>query len=309
MTGRARPSALWLEHLAHERRASPAHAGGLRLRGRPLHRPSSNSIAARRSRSGRPGRGHRRRDPRLAGPPARRASGRCRRARSARRCRRSAASTASSTGGWASPNAAIALVRGPRVKPGAPRPVTEDQARGLLAEAGADPDREDWEAARDEAVLTLLYGCGLRISEALSLKRADAPLPRHRCASSARARKTRIVPVLPAVREAIDAYLAAAALRARARRAAVPRQARRAAQPAPRAGDCAEPARPPRPADQRHAARPAPLLRHPPAGRRRRPALDPGAARPRLALDHPALHRRSTPRRLLSAYAKAHPHA
>jgi len=72
------------------------------------------------------------------------------------------------------PNAAIALVRGPRVRPGAPRPVSEDQARGLLAEPGLDPDREDWEAARDEAVLTLLYGCGLRISEALSLKRSDA---------------------------------------------------------------------------------------------------------------------------------------
>ncbi len=42
--------------------------------------------------------------------------------------------------------------------------------------ARLDPDREDWEAARDQAVLTLLYGCGLRISEALSLKRSDAPL-------------------------------------------------------------------------------------------------------------------------------------
>ncbi|HEX2817178.1 MAG TPA: site-specific integrase, partial [Phenylobacterium sp.] len=73
------------------------------------------------------------------------------------------------------PNPAIALVRGPKVRPGAPRPVSEDQARGMIAEPGLDPDREDWEAARDEAVLTLLYGCGLRISEALSLKRSDAP--------------------------------------------------------------------------------------------------------------------------------------
>jgi integrase/recombinase XerC len=105
------------------------------------------------------------------------------------------------------PNASIALVRGPRVVPGAPRPVSEDQARGMLAEPGLDPDREDWEAARDEAVLTLLYGCGLRISEALSLKRADAPLP-DALRILGKGSKTRIVPVLPAVREAVDAYLA-----------------------------------------------------------------------------------------------------
>jgi integrase/recombinase XerC len=106
-------------------------------------------------------------------------------------------------------NPALALVRGPRVKPGVPRPVTEDQAQGLLAEPGLDPDREAWEAARDEAELTLLYGCGLRISEALSLKRADAPLP-ERLRITGKGGKTRIVPVLPAVGEAVDAYLAQA---------------------------------------------------------------------------------------------------
>jgi integrase/recombinase XerC len=105
------------------------------------------------------------------------------------------------------PNAAIALVRGPRVKPGAPRPVTEDQARGLIAEPGLDPDREDWEVARDQAVLTLLYGCGLRISEALSLKRSDAPLAES-LRITGKGSKTRIMPVLPAVRAAVDAYLA-----------------------------------------------------------------------------------------------------
>ena len=105
------------------------------------------------------------------------------------------------------PNPAIALVRGPRVKPGAPRPVTEDQAVGLIAEPALDPDREDWEVARDQAVLTLLYGCGLRISEALSLKRSDAPVP-ETLRITGKGSKTRLVPVLPAVREAIDAYLA-----------------------------------------------------------------------------------------------------
>jgi integrase/recombinase XerC len=104
-------------------------------------------------------------------------------------------------------NPAIALVRGPRVKPGAPRPVTEDQAHGLLAEPALDPDREDWEAARDQAVLSLLYGCGLRISEALSLKRSDAPLP-DLLRITGKGGKTRMVPVLPAVRDAVGAYLA-----------------------------------------------------------------------------------------------------
>ncbi|MFT4253649.1 MAG: tyrosine recombinase XerC [Caulobacter sp.] len=105
------------------------------------------------------------------------------------------------------PNAAIGLVRGPRIKVGAPRPVSEDQARGLLAEIALDPDRDEWEAARDEAVLTLLWGCGLRISEGLSLTRADAPLA-ETLRITGKGGKTRIVPVLDAVRTAVDAYLA-----------------------------------------------------------------------------------------------------
>ena len=105
------------------------------------------------------------------------------------------------------PNASVALVRGPRVKPSAPRPVSEDQARGMLAEPSFNPDLEDWEASRDEAVLTLLYGCGLRISEAMSLKRSDAPLG-DSLRILGKGSKTRIVPVLPQVAAAVEAYLA-----------------------------------------------------------------------------------------------------
>jgi integrase/recombinase XerC len=105
------------------------------------------------------------------------------------------------------PNASVALVRGPRVKPSAPRPVSEDQARGMLAEPGFDPDLDDWEASRDEAVLTLLYGCGLRISEAMSLKRSDAPLGES-LRILGKGSKTRIVPVLPQVAKAVAAYVA-----------------------------------------------------------------------------------------------------
>jgi len=109
---------------------------------------------------------------------------------------------------FSTPNPAIDLVRGPRLTVGLPRPVTETQARDLLDEIGADPDREDWEVARDEAVLTLLWGCGLRISEGLSLTRRDAPLGES-LRITGKGGKTRIVPVLDAVRTAIDAYVAA----------------------------------------------------------------------------------------------------
>ncbi len=105
-------------------------------------------------------------------------------------------------------NPAIGLVRGPRLPPGLPRPVSEDQAQGLIGEIGLDPDREDWEIARDEALLTLLWGCGLRISEALSLRGADAPLT-DVLRITGKGGKTRLVPVLDVVREATDAYVAA----------------------------------------------------------------------------------------------------
>jgi integrase/recombinase XerC len=105
------------------------------------------------------------------------------------------------------PTPQLALVRGPKVKPSLPRPVSADQARGLLAEPGLDPDAEPWEALRDAAVLSLLYGCGLRISEALSLTCADAPLS-ETIRITGKGGKTRIVPVLPAVRQAVDRAVA-----------------------------------------------------------------------------------------------------
>ncbi len=103
-------------------------------------------------------------------------------------------------------NAAVDLVRGPRLKIGLPRPVSEDQARDLITEAADDTEREPWETARDEAVLTLLWGCGLRISEALSLKVSDTPLAAS-LRITGKGGKTRIVPVLDAVRDAIGVYL------------------------------------------------------------------------------------------------------
>ncbi len=105
----------------------------------------------------------------------------------------------------ATPNTAIGLVRGPRIKPGTPRPVTEAQARALIAETDDDGAGIAWVVARDRAVLTLLWGCGLRISEALSLTAADAPLPES-LRILGKGGKTRLVPVLSAVREAVEVY-------------------------------------------------------------------------------------------------------
>jgi integrase/recombinase XerC len=103
-------------------------------------------------------------------------------------------------------NAAVELVRGPRLKIGLPRPVSEDQARDLIDQAAGDTEREPWETARDEAVLTLLWGCGLRISEALSLTFGAAPLGQA-IRITGKGGRTRIVPVLDAVRAAVDVYL------------------------------------------------------------------------------------------------------
>ncbi len=96
-------------------------------------------------------------------------------------------------------------LRTPRIARTLPRPLAEADAARALAEAG---NREvDWLAARDVALLTLLYGCGLRISEALALKRGDAPLGKALTVLG-KGRKERIVPVLDAVRDAVAGYAA-----------------------------------------------------------------------------------------------------
>jgi len=97
-------------------------------------------------------------------------------------------------------------VQGPRVKKGLPRPVSPDEVISL-AEDVSESAREPWIAARDWAVLLLLYGAGLRISEALSLKRRDVPASETIRITGKRG-KTRIVPLLPQLREALDAYVA-----------------------------------------------------------------------------------------------------
>jgi integrase/recombinase XerC len=100
----------------------------------------------------------------------------------------------------------VLAARGPKFRRKLPRPLSVEGATAMLDSAGDDA-REDWVAARDTAVITLLYGCGLRISEALALIGADHPLPEV-LRITGKGGKTRIVPVLPAAREAVAAYVA-----------------------------------------------------------------------------------------------------
>jgi len=86
-----------------------------------------------------------------------------------------------------------------------PRPVAPDAAAALIDHAASDHD-EPWIAARDAAVMTLLWGCGLRISEALGLNRSDAPLA-DVLRIPGKGGKMRLTPVLPAARAAVDEYL------------------------------------------------------------------------------------------------------
>ena len=97
-------------------------------------------------------------------------------------------------------------MRGPRIAKGLPRPVTPDDAIGL-AETVDALAVEDWVGARDRAVLLLLYGAGLRIAEALSLKAEALPLG-DRLTVTGKGGKQRVVPLLPIVREAVADYAA-----------------------------------------------------------------------------------------------------
>ncbi|AZU02771.1 site-specific tyrosine recombinase XerC [Glycocaulis alkaliphilus] len=102
-------------------------------------------------------------------------------------------------------NAALALVEAPRAPRRLPRPVSEAAAKAMLDDAGT-AHSEAWHGARDTAVLALLYGAGLRVSEALSLTGRDYPLA-DALRITGKGGRTRLVPVLQPVREAVDAYV------------------------------------------------------------------------------------------------------
>ena len=104
---------------------------------------------------------------------------------------------------------ALSAVRAPKIGRTLPRPLPVAAARRVgESELLADDERAAWVHARDAAVLALLYGSGLRISEALSLKREDFVGGRDAITVTGKGRKQRMVPVLPQVQKLIDDYVA-----------------------------------------------------------------------------------------------------
>ena len=106
-------------------------------------------------------------------------------------------------------NAVVLGLKNPKMPKSVPKALTQAEASDAIENIGQLSD-EPWVAKRDAALLTLLYGCGLRLGEALSLTRRDHLAARSgRLKVTGKGRKQRIVPVLPIVAAALDDYVAA----------------------------------------------------------------------------------------------------
>jgi integrase/recombinase XerC len=107
-------------------------------------------------------------------------------------------------------NRSVLAVALPKLPPRLPKPLTEAKAKDVVDEAALDGELSDhpWTGPRNQAVLLLLYGSGLRVSEALNLNRKDAPLaPRDVLRIKGKGGRERLAPVLPAAQSAVSAYL------------------------------------------------------------------------------------------------------
>ncbi len=104
---------------------------------------------------------------------------------------------------------AFAAIRTPKVDKNLPRPLSASSAVAVTeAETRASESRKPWILARDAAVLSLLYGAGLRISEALGLQRRDAPVAGTDAVTvTGKGGKMRSVPVIPPIQRAVETYL------------------------------------------------------------------------------------------------------
>ena len=203
----AAAAAAWLAHLAGERRLSERTIEA-------YERDARQFLAFLGERFGAPPadrRFHRLRARRTCAPfspaggrkasTAGRSSARSRRLRSlARHIVRESGQTAAALGALRAPKAARRL----------PRPLSAPDARAVTSIAAREGEaREPWVLARDAAVLALLYGAGLRISEALSIRRADAPVGEAEAITVVgKGKKSRSAPIIAPVRKAVEDYLA-----------------------------------------------------------------------------------------------------
>jgi integrase/recombinase XerC len=103
-------------------------------------------------------------------------------------------------------NIALSLIARPRPKRPLPKALSPEDAKAVAFDIGEASDSAAIQA-RDTALMTLLYGAGLRINEALSLNVGDMPAADNALRVTGKGNKQRIVPLLPAVREAIAAWL------------------------------------------------------------------------------------------------------
>ena len=105
--------------------------------------------------------------------------------------------------------AALGAIRAPKAGRRLPRPLSPADARAMTTtELREGEEREPWVLARDAAVLALCYGAGLRISEALSIRRGDAPVGETDAITIVgKGQKSRSAPIIPPVRRAIEDYL------------------------------------------------------------------------------------------------------
>jgi integrase/recombinase XerC len=100
---------------------------------------------------------------------------------------------------------AILSARAPKFQRSLPRPLASDAAKAVIGAVG-DQDERPWVAARDTAVITLLYGCGLRISEALAMTTDDLPLGAS-LRILGKGGKERLVPLIAPARQAVERYV------------------------------------------------------------------------------------------------------
>src|SRR6516165_9464037 len=105
---------------------------------------------------------------------------------------------------------ALGAIRAPRAARRLPRPLSAPDARAVTTTAPRQGEaRDQWVLARDAAVLALCYGAGLRISEALAIRRADAPVGAVEAITVVgKGKKTRSAPIIAPVRKAVEDYIA-----------------------------------------------------------------------------------------------------